>query len=144
MHEPYAVTKMVKRGEVFFRVPWTPLREADRHEVAMRVPSLAGLFQLYWEDGKKKLHLFSLEPAWYGGLRAKIAEKLDSDFETDPGRKAVLADRKLFYRYVLVDTWDDVKDLMCLYLQIHQPQLGILPSSGRYTRIHIQENPLAG
>lgn len=144
MKDGNTVSKEVRKGEVFYEVPWTPLREADRHDIAHRVPSLAGVYEIFWEDEKKRLHLFSLEPAWYGGLRAKLSEKIDVDFESNPGRKAIIADKKLFYRFVFVESWDDVKDLMCGLLQIYQPQLGTLPSSGRYKRIHIQENPLQG
>lgn len=140
-NQPCTVVKVIRDQDVFYTIPWTPLRIADRHEIALRVPALAGLFEIFWEDEKKRLHLFSLEPAWYGGLRAKLAEKLDTDFEKNPWRRTILLNYRLHYRYVFLDSWDDVKDLMCIFLQIYQPHLGILSSSGRYKNIHIKEIP---
>ncbi|NNM66470.1 MAG: hypothetical protein HKM06_00510 [Spirochaetales bacterium] len=142
MHENYRVVLVIRGDQAFFRVPWTPLRLADRHDIALQVPSVAGLFQIFWEDGRKRLHPFASDTAWYGGVRTKLAEAIDVDHEHDPARKKILEEHRLFYRYAVCESWNDLQDLGCLYTMIEQPQKTPPASSGRFKTLHLSENPV--
>ncbi len=138
----HRVSLTVRGNQAFFAVPWTALNLADRHAIAWEVPSVAGLYQVYWEDERRKLRIFSWGQAWYGGLRGKLAESIDQDHEPLQARKEILEHRRLWYRYVLCESWGDLQDLFCLYEQIFNPNEPPPASSGRFQFLHLRETPL--
>ena len=141
-YNEHRVSLTVRGDQAFFAVPWTPLKLADRHAIAWEVPSVAGLSQVYWEDELRKLHVFSWGQCWYGGLRGKLAEVIDQDHEPLQVRKKIIETRRLWYRYVLCESWGDLQDLFCLYEQIAHPKEPPPPSSGRFRLLHLRENSL--
>ena len=93
------VTKNVEADNVYYTVFWSRLKKADRYEIITKVPSVAGLFELYYQDKHKKLNLFHLSKAWYGGLRNRIRKATDPDLEEDEKKKKILGLRLLLPIY---------------------------------------------
>jgi len=93
------ISSTVKKGEAYYTLVWSPLKKADKYEVTLKVPSVAGLFELYRMDENKKLNLLSVTHAWYGGLRSQIRAAIDPEATHDPVKIAELEDAELYYRY---------------------------------------------
>lgn len=137
----YEVTKAVKDDEVYYTLPWSPLARAEKYEVARRVPAMGGLAELYYKDEGGRLALFRIERSYYGGLRAAIRERSDPALEKDPRRLALLVanEGRIYYRYVLCETGEDLDDLMFYFHESYAPGTHGLEDSGRYARIRVKE-----
>ncbi|OHD11503.1 MAG: hypothetical protein A2Z96_05915 [Spirochaetes bacterium GWB1_48_6] len=137
------VRKMVKGKDVYYHLPWTPIKKADRYEVAKSVPALSGIFEIFYQNEKKNYILLTLEPAWYGGVQGKIRENIDYELQEDPVKRKILEDKPLFFRFVLTDCWPDIQDIM-FYL-IRKYRGGDVPgleSSGRYRQVYLKQDGL--
>ena len=134
------VQKLVRGKDAFFTVSWSRLRKGDKYEIVKSVPSDAGIYELYYMDGKKKLCLFHVGKSWYGGLRNEIRVRTDLELETDAGRRALLSKYDCWYRWSLLSSSDDMSDVLFFFAQTHLPGITTVHHSGRYTRIFVTEN----
>ena len=134
------VQKLVRGRDAYFTVSWSRLRKGDKYEIVKSVPSDAGIYELYYMDGKKKLCLFHVGKSWYGGLRNEIRVRTDVELETDAGRRALLSKYDCWYRWSLLSSSDDMSDVLFFFAQTHLPGITTVHHSGRYTRIFVTEN----
>lgn len=133
------ITRTVKKGEAYYTLVWSPLTKADKYEITMRVPSVAGLFELYKMDKDKKLNLLAVTHAWYGGLRSQLRAAVDPDATSDPVKKAELEDADLYYRYAVSDSLPDILDVVWFLHSTYFPADVRVEHSGRYTRVYLDE-----
>lgn len=133
------ITKTVRNGEAYYTVVWSPLTKADKYEVTLRVPSVAGLYELYRMDKQKKLNLLAVTHAWYGGLRSQIRAAIDPDATNDPARKAELEDAELYYRYSASGSLEDILDVVWFLHSSYFPGDVRVEHSGRYSRMYLNE-----
>ena len=94
------IKKSVKNKNVFYVLNWSRLIEADRHEIMRSVPSVSGIFELYYKDIKNQMCLFFVSMSWYGGLRNSIREKTDLEIETDKKRREIIEKYDIYFRNI--------------------------------------------
>lgn len=135
----FVTRKMVKDGCVFYNTSWSPKAQVDRYVITRSVPARSGLFKLYYKDDVGKIHLFYMERVWYGGLRSEIRRASDPLEVSDPARRKVLSKYKCFYRYTIVETKEDMLDLLHAYSELLLPAVDPPASSGRYEKVFIGE-----
>ncbi len=137
----YEIRKSAKDGDAFYTVHWSPITKADKYTINGAVPAMGGLAELYWMDERGKLNLYLLARSYYGGLRATLRTATDPEEEKDERRRAVLLDHedRIYYRYTLVESQDDMSDVMCFFLSRHAPGTTNQPHSGRYEMIYVKE-----
>jgi hypothetical protein len=133
------ITKEVDQGNAYYTLFWSPLAKADRHEIISKVPSVAGLFELYYQDEKRSLNLFFVSKAWYGGLRNWLRQATDPTLEIDKKRKEILEKYDCYYRYAIVDSYGDLSDLMYFFADTYFPHDHSVSSSNRYVNIYVRE-----
>lgn len=133
------ISGKVDHGNIYYTLVWSPLTKADKYEVTLRVPSVAGLFELYRMDKDKKLNLLAVTHAWYGGLRSEIRAAIDPDATNDPVKKAELADAELYYRYAASDSFPDILDVVWFLHATYFPDDVRVENSGRYPRMYLNE-----
>jgi hypothetical protein len=133
------VSRVVKKDEAYYTLVWSPLKKADKYEITLKVPSVAGLYELYKMDKQKKLNLLSVTHAWYGGLRSQLRAAVDPDATNDPVRKAELEDTELYYRYAPSGSLEDILDVVWFLHSTYFPDDVRVEDSGRYTRIYLNE-----
>ncbi len=126
-------------AQMYYTLVWSPLKKADKYEVTLKVPSVAGLFELYRMDKEKKLNLLAVTHAWYGGLRSQIRAAIDPDATNDPVKKAELEDAELYYRYSPSDSLDDILDVVWFLHTTYFPDDVRVEHSGRFERIYLDE-----
>ena len=73
------ITSITEGENGLFCLYWSHLMEADKYSVSQKIPSVSGVYELYYEDNEKKLNLLTVAPAWLGGLRSQIREDIESD-----------------------------------------------------------------
>ena len=133
------VIKKVEENSVYFIIKWSRLTKAEKYEIIRCVPSVPGIYELYFEDKKKKLNLFFLARAYYGGLRYMIRKRTDPELEDDPERRKILNTYTCYYRYTVLQSYNDMSDILFFFKQTYSLQNKSMQSSGRYENIFLEE-----
>ncbi len=137
---PYDIRKSVKDADAFYTVRWSPVVKADKYRIIGSVPAMGGIAKLYYKDAGGKLNLYMLARSYYGGLRATLRVATDPETEKDERRRAVLVahEGEIYYRYALVESQDDMSDVMFFFMSTYAPAV-TFDHSGRYERIFLSE-----
>lgn len=133
------ITGKIKKGEIYYTVVWSALKKADKYEISLKVPSVAGLYELYRMDKEKKLNLLAVTHAWYGGLRSQLRAIIDPELTDDPVRKAEIENGDLYYRYTTSDSFPDILDVIWFLHSTYFPKDVRVEHSGRYGRMYLEE-----
>jgi hypothetical protein len=142
----YDITKSVKDEDAFYAVRWSPIAKADKYAIIGSVPAMGGIAELYYKDAGGKLNLYMLARSYYGGLRATLRVATDPETEKDERRRAVLVahEGEIYYRYALVESQDDMSDVMFFFMSTYAPKAAPQAHSGRYERIFVKEIDTGG
>ncbi len=133
------IKKETDQNSVFYTVYWSELKKVDKYKIATSVPSVSGIFELYYLDRKKKLNRFFLARAWYGGLRSSLRRRTDTEIENDPARRRVLESYPCYFRYSLSDSYQDMSDILYFFAATYFPGRSFFDPSGRYKNIFVKE-----
>ena len=93
------ITSITEGENGLFCLYWSHLMEADKYSVSQKIPSVSGIYELYYEDEEKKLNLLTVAPAWLGGLRSQIREDIDSNDRKSDDLRQILENNKLYEQY---------------------------------------------
>jgi len=127
------------QGNVYYTVYWSALRKANRYEIISSVPSVPGIFELYYQDEHKQMNLFFVSKAWYGGVRNALRKATDATLEENPARRKILTDHDCYYRYVEIDSYRDMSDILFFFAETYFPTANRVESSKRYQNIYVNE-----
>lgn len=130
-------TKKVKEPDVYFTVTWSRITLADKYQIGNSVPSVPGIYQLYYQDEKKRLNLFSIRLCWYGGLRSTLREHIDPDWEKNADLRKILEAYPIYYRYTELGSFPDLQDAYFFLMDACLKQT--VEHSGRYRYIYLKE-----
>jgi hypothetical protein len=133
------IIKRVDEDAVYYLIHWSHLRKADKYEINGTVPSVAGIFELYFMDERKSLRLMMVAKAWYGGLRNKLRKLTDPTLERDPRRRAILDRHDCYYRYAVTNSYPDMSDILYFFGESRLPDHHPFEPSGRYVDIFVDE-----
>lgn len=139
----YGITTLNKRGnteDVYYYVNWSPLTKADRWEINAKVPSIAGIYEIYWMDETKKLRMFHVGRTHYGGLRSELRRLIDADLTIDPIVKDILENKEIWYRYAPSNSSQNMADVIWFFMSTYFPEKTDINHSGRYRKIFLQES----
>jgi len=135
------ITAAEKNGDVYYFVQWSPLSKADRYDIISKVPSLAGIFEIYWMDEMKRLRLFVVGQTNYGGLRSEIRRITDPELcKTDEKMRKILEEKEIWYRYAPTDSSNIMSDIVWFFMQTYFPEKNNTKNSGRYENIFLKES----
>lgn len=138
-NSPPVVTKKTKDGVAYFTLQWSGLQKSDKYTIINSVPSEAGIFELYYMDERKKLVLMRVSRVWYGGLRSRLRSVTDPELEQDERHVAILVKYDIFYRYSVIRSFDDMKDILYFFASRYTPGSDTIDHSGRYVEIYLEE-----
>jgi len=132
---------MVKDRNVYYSVKWSPLSVAERYAIITKVPSVAGIFEIYWMDESKRLRLLFIEKTNYGGLRSEIRQITDPELCIDNDKtKKILEEKEIYFRYTTTDSAKVMDDIVWFFMQTYFPEVTTLSHSGRYENIFLKES----
>ena len=136
----YDIQKSLKDDDAFYTVRWSPICKADKYTIIGSVPAMGGMAELYYKDAHGKLNLYLLARSYYGGLRATLRVATDPEPAQDERRHEVLGAHEggIYYRYTLVESQDDMSDVMYFFMSTYAPG-SQFEHSGRYLNIFVQE-----
>ncbi len=135
----FEINKQINNNDVYFTVNWSRLHVAERFEIIKTVPSMAGLFELYYMDEKKKLNLFYVGRAWIEGVRNKLRKMVDPTMKHSHDWNEVLNSKKCYYRYALTDSYKDLLDVFYFFSNTYFPGESTAEHSGRFDLIYLKE-----
>jgi len=133
------VTKLVKVPNVYYTVFWSRLEKADRYKIITKVPSVAGIYELYYQDKYKRLNLLRIAKAWYGGLRNWLRKATDPELEEDKKKKEILENNDCYYRCTVIHSYRDKSDILYFFAATYLPHQHKVVASGRYENIYVNE-----
>ena len=139
----YGITSLKKKGyvnDIFYFVKWSPLAVADRWEINAKVPSVAGIFEIYWMDETKRLRMYNIGQTHYGGLRSELRRLTDPELCNDPAARQLLEDKEIWYRYAPSDSAKDMADVVWFFMKTYFPENPPADHSGRYRKIYLTES----
>lgn len=136
---PSVRKKTDQYGGVYYTIYWSPLEVTDKYTIIKSVPAMAGIFELYYMDDKKKLNLFFFSKVWIGGLRSRLRRYTDPELEIDEKRRQVLDRYECYFRYSLCDSDDDMQDIIFFFASTYMPRTHKQYSSERYEQIFVEE-----
>jgi len=137
----YDITAIEKNGDVFYSVEWSPLSKAERYDIITKVPSLAGVFEIYWMDENNHLRLFVVGKTDYGGLRSEIRRITDPELCKDNEKtRKILEEKEIWYRYALTDSANVMADVIWYFMQNYFPEKTSFKHSGRFNNISLIES----
>lgn len=138
MIEPHIKLKVLGQTG-YFTIFWSSLKKADKYEIIKTVPAVSGLFELYFQDYKKKLVLLYVAKAYYGGLQNEIRKRTDPSLEENLTRRMILEEHDCYYRYAISHSYSDLSDVMYFFSTTYFPELGLHEHSGRFKEIYVKE-----
>jgi hypothetical protein len=131
----------VKNGNVYYFVSWSPLAKADRHDIITKVPSVAGIFEIYWMDDNNHLRMFVVGQTSYGGLRSELRRITDPELcINDDKAKKILEEKEIWYRYAAADSANVMADVIWFFMKTYFPKNTSTNHSGRYENIFLKES----
>jgi len=130
--QPPHLEKIVKDGNAYYSLYWSGLRKAEKYDISRHVPSVAGMYEMYYKDDHGRIRLMSISRAWYGGLRSKLRFDTDPDLVMDPSYRKILETREIYYRYTMTDSMKDMLDVLYFFSKSYLPDQPGPDDSGRY------------
>jgi hypothetical protein len=136
----YGITAKEKGEDVHYFVNWSPLAIADRWEINAAVPSVAGIYEIYWMDDHKHLRLFAVGRTHYGGLRSELRRLTDPELTPGAKAKKILEDEEIWHRYAPSNSAKVMADVVWYLMQTYFPENAGVEHSGRYKKIYMNES----
>jgi len=130
-----------KNRDIYYFVQWSPLLKADKYDIISKVPSVAGVYEIYWMDEKKHLRLFVVGKTDYGGLRSEIRRITDPELCIDNEKtKKILEEKEIWYRYAPTDSSKIMADVVWFYMKTYMSDNTTAENSGCYENIYLKES----
>lgn len=136
--EPH-LEKHVEHGDMYYTLYWSLLRKAEKYDIIRHVPSIAGLYELYYMDEHNRIHLMCLARVWYGGLRNRLRADTDPTIVMDPKYREILETYDVYYRYTATESMSDMVDVLHFFSKTYHPYQTAPDDSGRYRYIYLEE-----
>jgi hypothetical protein len=136
-------TKDLNLQDIYYFVRWSAYYKYDKYEILKKVPELAGIFVLLYLTKAKRLRPFYLGNSWMGSLRHDIKFFIDEPEKTDQELTEIIENKTCYYKYLLVPSIDDMKDIYSYYRysyrEIQFMDNNIQKDSGRYVNVFVKE-----
>jgi len=134
------ITAQEKEDNVYYNVQWSPLSLAERWTINSKVPSVAGIYEIYWMDDHNHLRMMAIGETHYGGLRTEIRRLTDPELVTDPKARQILENEEIWFRYVPSNSIDNMTDVVWFFRATYFPENPGVDHSGRYKKIFLKES----
>jgi hypothetical protein len=136
----YGISAQEKGLDVFYFVKWSPLSQADRWAINAKVPSVAGIYEIYWMDDHKHLRMLNVGVTHYGGLRSELRRLTDPELIGDQKAKKILEDEEIWFRYAPSNSAAAMADVVWFFRTTYFPENPGVSHSGRYRKIFLNES----
>jgi hypothetical protein len=134
------ITVRTKGEDVYYIVQWSPLTIAERWTISSKVPSVAGVYEIYWMDDHGHLRMLSVGCTHYGGLRSELRRLTDAELTADAGMRRILEEEEIWFRYATTNSAAAMADVVWFFRKTYFPENPGVESSGRYRKVFMKES----
>jgi hypothetical protein len=134
------ITAQAKEDNVYYNVQWSALSLAERWTINAKVPSVAGVYEIYWKDEYNHLRMMTVGKTLYGGLRTEIRRLTDPELVTNPKARQILENEEIWFRYVPSNSVNNMTDVVWFFRATYFPENPGVEHSGRYKKIFLKES----
>jgi hypothetical protein len=138
--DEYNITAQEKGKDVYYFIKWSPLSKADRWTINAKVPSVAGIYEVYWMDDHEHLRMLSVGRTHYGGLRSELRRLTDPELNDDKEAKKVLEEEEIWFRYAPCNSAKMMADVIWFFRKTYFPEKPGVEHSGRYEKLYMNES----
>jgi hypothetical protein len=138
--DDYGVSAREKGKDIHYFIKWSPLAVADRWAINAKVPSVAGIYEIYWMDEHKHLRMLTVGRTHYGGLRTELRRLTDPELSDDASAKKILEDKEIWFRFAPCNSVLMMADILWFFRKTYFPENPGVEHSGRFERIFMNES----
>ena len=138
--DEYGISCREKDKEAHYSVKWSPLSLADRWTINAKVPSVAGIYEIYWMDDHEHLRMLSVGQTHYGGLRTEIRRLTDPELTKDASLRQILEDKEIWFRYAPCNSSAMMLDVVWFFRRTYFPENPGVSHSDRFEKIFMNES----
>ncbi|MCL1814271.1 MAG: hypothetical protein FWG27_00395 [Treponema sp.] len=138
--DDYGILCKEKGKEIHYFIKWSPLSKADRWTINAKVPSVAGIYEIYWMDDRKHLRMLSVGRTHYGGLRSELRRLTDPELHQDPETRKKLEEEEIWFRYAPSNSAPMMADVIWFFMATYFPEKPGIEHSGRFEKIFMNES----
>lgn len=138
LERPPHIKKHIHRQRAFYTIEWSPLKPVDRHAINSAVPSLPGIWELYWLENSRIPRLLKMGRAWYGGLRNELRIEADATELRNREIAEQLAGGDSYYRFTVCESAPDLEEVYDVLTTLREVPSPASPPQ-RYKEVRIQE-----
>ncbi|MDR2746266.1 MAG: hypothetical protein LBB77_02365 [Treponema sp.] len=135
----YGVSVRERGKNVYYSVSWSPLTRADRWTINAKVPSVGGIYEIYWMDEHRHLRMLSVGDTHYGGLRTELRRLTDPELTAGGRTRQILENNEIWFRYAPTDSPPVMSDVVWFFRRTYFPENPGVSHSGRYEKIFLKE-----
>jgi len=136
----YGITVKEKDDSVYYSVQWSPLTLAERWTINSKVPSVAGIYEIYWMDDHNHLRMLAVGDTHFGGLRTELRRLTDPELTLDPKAREILENEEIWFRYAPSNSADIMSDVIWFFRKTYFPEDPGVSHSGRFEKIFLKES----
>lgn len=134
-----SVRKRERNDTVYFSITWSSLLPVSRFDIIGSVPSMAGIWEIYWLQDSRVPRILRIGRAWHGGLRHSLREHTDPSLPMGAPLREYLESGDCYYRYVVVESHADLNDIYSVLITHRRVDQTPVPTTGRYREVRIRE-----
>jgi hypothetical protein len=138
--DEYGIQAKEEGKDVHYFIKWSPLAIADRWTINAKVPSVAGIYEIYWMDDHEHLRMLTVGRTHYGGLRTEIRRLTDPELTNDASAKKTLEDEDIWFRFAPCNSALMMADILWFFRKIYFPENPGVEHSGRFEKIFMNES----
>ncbi len=133
------VSKLIRDGSAYFSIQWSRLLPLEKDVVIRKIPSTAGIYEIYRYDGGPTAEIIGRSRAYYGGLRNTLRGLIDPISPYPLNGVLLPDDERHLVRYSLTDSSDDMDDILFFFAGRDYYEDPEQEHSGKYEYIYVNE-----
>lgn len=134
-----SVSKRIRSGSAYFAIYWSRLVPLEKDTVIRKIPSAAGIFEIYRYEGGSTAEIIGRSRAYYGGLRNTLRGLIDPVSPYPLNGSPLPRDEQHLLRYALIESSDDMTDILYFFAGRDGFQGNDQEHSGRYRYVYVKE-----
>jgi hypothetical protein len=129
----------VRRETAYYAITWSPLEPVSRRRINAAVPSMPGIWELYYLKHARIPQILKLGAAWRGGVRHRLRFEADAEQIANRDIRDLLETGDCYYRYTICEIRDDLIDVYSVLQSLRGTDGRPAEPSGRYGEVRIRE-----
>ena len=134
-----SVSKLIREGSAYFSIHWSRLLPLEKDVVIRKIPSTAGIYEVYRYDGGPTAQIIGRSRAYYGGLRNTLRGLIDSISPYPLNGELLPENDRHLVRYSLTASSEDMNDILFFFAGRDSYEDPDQEHSGRYQYVYVKE-----